>query len=105
MAKVAIGRFVISSRVNKTVHNACGEEDTVRHDSQHPSLSNRNARATSEGPTQFLFLKGDCVVGDKFHELSLKLWPLSLTAKGGPARWLVVPVSVVMIAFAWWLIR
>ena len=38
-------------------------------------------------------------------ELTLKLLWLTLTARGSPAVCLVVPVSVVLLAVAWWLIR
>jgi hypothetical protein len=40
-------------------------------------------------------------VSDASNELILGIWSLTLSAKGTPAVWLVVPVSAILIAFAW----
>ena len=39
-------------------------------------------------------------MSDASNELILGIWSLTLSAKGTPAVWLVVPVSAILIAFA-----
>jgi hypothetical protein len=35
------------------------------------------------------------------NELVLGFWSLTLSAKGMPAMWLVIPVSAILVALAW----
>jgi hypothetical protein len=44
-------------------------------------------------------------MAEKSHELILKVLGLSLSANGEPALWLVVPVSILLLAAAYRLIR
>jgi hypothetical protein len=41
------------------------------------------------------------VVAEIPNELILGLPTITLTAKGAPALWLVIPVSAILIAIAW----
>jgi hypothetical protein len=43
----------------------------------------------------------ESVVADITNELILGLPSITLTAKGAPAVWLVIPVSAILIAIAW----
>jgi hypothetical protein len=43
----------------------------------------------------------ESVMGEAPNELMLGFWSLTLSAKGMPALWLVVPVSAILIALAW----
>jgi len=40
-------------------------------------------------------------MGDIPNEIMLGLPSITLTAKGTPAVWLVIPISAVLIALAW----
>jgi|NGEPerStandDraft_6_1074524.scaffolds.fasta_scaffold64996_2 hypothetical protein len=43
----------------------------------------------------------ESVMGGAPNELVLGFWTLTLSAKGMPAVWLVIPVSAILVALAW----
>jgi hypothetical protein len=46
----------------------------------------------------------ESVVGDP-SEIVIGVLSLTLSAKGAPALWLVIPVSAILIALAWRIVR